>query len=178
MDPLSTWLASLLVVLLFSAFIKIYTTLSILRFGLSLQGAGFGLIFLLLSIALTGLVAGPELDKVGGIGGLLKPNSVNSQALMEEYKPVLRKQANPELSAKLEDLLSKRNQSANDPQQKQPKDDTALLLVSFLLTELKEALELGLIIIIPFLIVDLLIANLLMVLGITQMPVLIIALPL
>ena len=56
-------------------------------------------------------------------------------------------------------------------------DDFLIVLPSFFVSEMQSALELGVIIFIPFLIIDMLVANTMMALGMIMVPPTMIALP-
>lgn len=57
-------------------------------------------------------------------------------------------------------------------------DDFGLLIASFLVSELKEAFSMGFVLLIPFLVVDLVVMNLLMVLGVREFNPEVISVPL
>ena len=56
-------------------------------------------------------------------------------------------------------------------------DDLSVVLPAFLITELKEAFQVGLLVLLPFVVIDLVVASLLMALGITMLPPSAVALP-
>jgi type III secretion protein R len=56
-------------------------------------------------------------------------------------------------------------------------DELAVVLPAFLITELKEAFQIGLLVLLPFVIIDLVVASLLMSLGMTALPPAAVALP-
>jgi type III secretion protein R len=56
-------------------------------------------------------------------------------------------------------------------------DDLMVLLPAFLITELKEAFQIGLLVLLPFVIIDLVVANILLALGMSMLPATALALP-
>ena len=65
----------------------------------------------------------------------------------------------------------------NEPASSVSGDELAVVLPAFLITELKEAFQIGLLVLLPFVIVDLVVASLLMSLGMTALPPAAVALP-
>jgi type III secretion protein R len=57
-------------------------------------------------------------------------------------------------------------------------DDLIVLLPAFLITELKEAFQIGLLVLLPFVIIDLVVSNILLALGMVMLPPAAVALPL
>ena len=66
MGDYPTWFTGLLAVLLLTAFVKIFTVLSILRYGIGLHG-GFGAVIFALSLALTLFAVSPQIERAGGL---------------------------------------------------------------------------------------------------------------
>jgi len=171
---LSSILSGLMAVLLLSSFVKIFTSLTILRYGLGLETASFGVVIAGVSLALSLAVVSPQLDKVGGMGVVFgAASSLNEANLEKSFRPFLEKHTSPELHARLSQVVSKHQ----EPTEAAPKDSFALLIASFLISQLKEAFQLGFLILIPFLVIDLIVTNILMVLNITQMSQAAVALP-
>jgi type III secretion protein R len=65
----------------------------------------------------------------------------------------------------------------NEPASSTSGDELAVVLPAFLITELKEAFQIGLLVLLPFVIIDLVVASLLMSLGMTALPPAAVALP-
>ena len=166
-------LSPLLVVLLLGAFVKILTTLNIARYGLGLQGAGFGAVLVLVAFGLSLLVVSPQLESVGGAKALLQGGAVvNSQQLIDQFDPFLTKHADPELVKRFSTPLEKKPELPVAPA------SFEVRLAAFLVTELRQAFQLGLLILVPFVVIDILVANVLVLIGITQMSQAVVSLPL
>ncbi len=161
MDNLPGYLPGLITILLLTSFVKVFTSLSILRHGIGLEGHGFGIVVLGISLALALLVCTPELNKIGGPGVIFGATRPNTSEIELAFRPFLEKNTDQKLRGDLSALVAKRGSS--DP------ESLGLLVGSFLLTELKEAFQLGFMILIPFLVIDLLVANALTALGVTQL---------
>jgi type III secretion protein R len=184
METLPPYLVGLLAILLLSAFVKIFTTLSILRLGLGLEGASFGLVFAAFSFVLSILVIEPQLAPIGGLAGVISPQSKVVLPIEETFRPFLEKQADPVAVVKIAKLTHKLKTSTEAqaaPSDAAPTVGTmgfSALASAFLLSELSRALYLGLLFIVPFLVLDLLIVNALLALGVTQLSHRVVAIPL
>ncbi len=170
-------LSALLILLLFTSFVKTLTTLSILRYGMGLHGAGIGVGVLALSIALALFVADPELEHAGGLEGILKSDlAANNDELLKSFRPFIEKHTDTAVRLKIEKF-----RVSVEPKQaavKLAENKVEIIqLAAFMITQLKEAFELGLMLLIPFLVIDLLTVNALMSLGITQLSVHVVSLP-
>lgn len=171
---MEAYIEGALVVLLLSSFIKIATTLSILRLGLGLSGSGFGAVVLGVSLGLSLLVMGPSLG-TDSAESIFKVGSL--KALEPRFRPFLEKHSHPDISQRF-GALSKRlsgNKAPEDPNSPIPFN---VLVPSFLISELKEAFQVGVVILIPFLVIDVVVVNLLMALGIASLPLSTITIPL
>lgn len=173
METLPSYMTGFLSVLLFSAFVKIFTTLNILRFGMGLRDAGFGLVILVLSLALAVLITGSGVKGVG-FDNLLSGKGLGDGKKVEEaLGPFLEKHTHPEVKERLRKISDK----FTDKDVEIQKENFSLLASAFLISELKEAFQLGFIFIVPFLIIDLLVANVLLSIGVSQISAAVVALP-
>lgn len=178
MDEHLTFVTGLVAVLLLTSFVKLATTLSILRIGIGLRGIGFGVVVLVVAAALTLVVTGDRIESAfsaPGSTGVEKLSHIET-----EFKPFLVTHTEPEIQEEIF-ALAKRVRAKGNPEQPDGLEGEGLFSVTvaaFLISELREAFELGLMFIIPFLVLDLVVANILMVLGVTQLPVALVAFPL
>ena len=192
MEPLSPYLTGFLGILLFSAFVKILTTLSILRYGIGLNSSGFGMVIVLLSFALTLFVMSPQIDALGGMDLFAGSKSWPETAAVEkELRPFMEKNADPRILNKLEAIAERlkngsgasRMQPVPDPNAGEPALKAAprqlpVLAAAFLISELRDAFQMGFLFLIPFLVIDLLVTNVLLALGVVQISQAVVALPL
>ncbi len=159
-----------------TSFTRILIVLGLLRTALGTQSSPPNQILVGLSLFLTFFVMAPVFDKVHAEA--YKPfseNKINAeQALnkgVEPFKQFMLKQtreADLALFAKL----------ANVPPMDGPEQiSLRILLPSFVISELKTAFQIGFTIFIPFLIVDLVVASVLMSMGMMMVPPATIALP-
>ena len=188
MELLPWYLTGVLSILLLTAFVKILTTLSILRYGIGLEGFGFGIVIVAVSLGLSLLVMAPELQRAGGVDALLNGGTPEKAiALEKNFTPFLKKHTDPEVAARLAKLSDEIRSGqpiddapADTPLKEQAVENVAfpVLVSAFLVSELAEAFHIGFLILIPFLVIDLLVVNVLMSLGITQISQAVVALPL
>lgn len=177
-------MTGILAVLLFTCFVKIATTLSIFRFAIGLKGLTFGLVMLALSLALTLLVMSPQVEQSGGLNTLLAlkgPRDVKS--IEETFLPFMAKHTDQRILGRIQKLssrLSKEKASGGDVNKelKSANKNLGVIVSAFLISELSDAFKIGFILLVPFVVIDLLVVNVLMALGIQQMSPLVVSLPL
>ncbi|MBX7137404.1 MAG: hypothetical protein K1X83_05420 [Oligoflexia bacterium] len=164
------FLQSLLAILVFTGFVKIFTALCIARYGLGLDQAGFGIVIGVLALALSIFAVEPQLRPYGG-WSILNGGENQKVDLPRTFTPFLVKHSDAKIISELEKLRP------NSEGQKNDTPEFSLLTVSFLLSELKSAFEIGLLLLIPLIIIDLLTSNILMALGMQQLSPALVSLP-
>jgi len=173
-----------------TAFVKIATVLQIVRSAIGAQGVPSGTVIMALAAALTALAMAPVGDKIaaraapllaskeadtvtwvrGGIDAVREPlrdflKANASETERERFFDVARR-ARHEGGAGQTGQLGQTGQPA--PGEVGP-DDLPVLLPAFVVTELGEAFALGFLIYLPFLVIDLVVSNLLLALGMQMM---------
>lgn len=166
-----------------SAYLKVSIVLNLLRSGLGAQGVPSAMVIMALSTALSLFVMGPVLDE-----SLVRAQAIdvsvftNSplQGFKNEFAPVaepwrdfLSQHTGQREREALLDLRKLQHPGADVSTQ-----GFSLLLPAFLLTELREAFAMGFALLIPFLVVDLIVANILTGLGMMMASPTLISLPL
>lgn len=152
-------------VLLLTSFVRVFTTLSILRYGLGLYASSFSVVVLSLSLAICFYVSSPYIEQVGGIS-----NNKSYEEVQEEFRPFMEKKVDKVL---LNDFKKKFTKDSIVTK----KQELDLLTFSFVVSELRDALKYSVIILIPFLIIDLIVMNIFMALGVKDFSYLIVTLP-
>jgi len=164
------------VLLLMTGFTRIVIVLSLLRQALGTQAAPPNQVIVGLSLFLTFFVMAPTFDKVYAVAWA--PYSAGTlpvdQALEEGVKPLREfmlkqtRQSDVQLFAKLAKL----------PADVKGEDVPLRVLVpAFVTSELKTAFQIGFMIFIPFLIIDMIVASVLMSLGMMMLSPVLVALP-
>ncbi len=174
MNILPPFLAGLALLVVGTAFVKIATTLNILRYGLGLKDSVFGAVVLALSLIMA-VVVSEQVSEKTGANIYREDGSVQVAEAQKAFKPFMQKNTRPELVERLGSF------KANAPEGAKVTVETAsfgTLGLAFVLTELQKAFEVGLLLLVPFLLIDLLVVNVLMLLGVTQISAAALALPL
>jgi flagellar biosynthetic protein FliP len=164
------------VLLLMTGFTRIVIVLGLLRQAMGTQAAPPNQVVVGLSLFLTFFVMGPTLDRV--YADAYEPFAANKIAFDEALKrgevPVREfmlkqtRQADVMLFARLAHL---------DPAVKTAEVPFKVLLPAFVTSELKSAFQIGFLIFIPFLIIDMIVASVLMSLGMMMLSPVLVALP-
>ncbi|MEM9438880.1 MAG: EscR/YscR/HrcR family type III secretion system export apparatus protein [Pseudomonadota bacterium] len=165
-----------------TAFVKISVVLSILRNALGLQQTPPNLVLNAGAIVLTLYVMYPVILKIGdGLESL--PATDDGFAIITSALPIVMQQIRDFMSPLIEPTMldffmstARKIWPAEVMATVQP-DDFLIVLPSFFVSEMQSALELGVIIFIPFLIIDMIVANTMMALGMIMVPPTMIALP-
>ena len=164
------------IIIMITSFVRIVVVLSLLRTALGLQQSPPNSVIVSLAMFLTLFVMSPTLTDAYNQG--IKPmmnNSVTTeqgftQALVPMKKFMLAHVRDTDL--KLFSDMAKQKPT-NDPAQVA----VTTLAPTFMLSELKRALEIGFLIFVPFLIIDMAVASILMSMGMMMLPPVIISLP-
>lgn len=164
------------ILLMMTGFTRIVIVLSLLRQALGTQSVPPNQVIVGLSLFLTLFVMGPTLDKVYNEAYLPYSNSTLpfEQALakgegpMREFMGKQTRQSDLALYIKLAKLNVNTNVS-NAPMR--------VLIPAFVTSELKSAFQIGFMIFIPFLVIDIVVASILMSLGMMMLSPVLVALP-
>jgi len=164
------------VLLMMTGFTRIVIVLSLLRQALGTQSAPPNQVVVGLSLFLTFFVMGPTLDKVYNDAYLpYTKNTISfEQALINGEDPLRQfmskqtRQSDLALFAKLAKLEPGAN-AKNVPMR--------VLVPAFVTSELKSAFQIGFMIFIPFLVIDIVVASVLMSLGMMMLSPVLVALP-
>ncbi|MES2034160.1 MAG: flagellar type III secretion system pore protein FliP [Pseudomonadota bacterium] len=164
------------IVIMTTSFVRIVVVLSLLRTALGLQQSPPNAVIISLSLFLTAIVMGPTLQRSydEGIKPLLDKQIELPQAFDAASDPV---KAFMLTQVDREDLalfirLSKIEKPATI-------GDTPIRVVTpaFMISELKRAFEIGFLLFVPFLVIDLVVASVLMSMGMMMLPPVVVSLP-
>lgn len=153
----------------------IVTVLSILRQALGLQQAPPNMLIISLALFLTWFVMDPVFTEawIKGIEPMTDGRldlAPGLQAAIEPFRIFMSARVDPETLQTLQDLRSTTPVTAVEA-------PLSLLVPSFLLSEIQRAFEIGFMIFLPFLIIDLVVAAILMSMGMMMVPPAIVSLP-
>jgi len=164
------------IVIMTTSFVRIVVVLSLLRQALGLQTSPPNSVLISLSLFLTAIVMGPTLQASydQGIKPLLDHKMELPQAFGAASNPVkgfMLSQVDP-------DDLGLFIRLARIPRPARALD-TPLQVVTpaFMISELKRAFEIGFLLFVPFLVIDLVVASVLMSMGMMMLPPVVVSLP-
>ena len=160
-----------------TSFTRFVVALSFLRSGLGLQSSPPNLVMISLSLFMTFYVMAPTFDHAWQDG--LKPLMDNSITEQEAYGKVtgpfrefmLAQVRDKDLN--LFEDLSRGNFQIKD----RATIDLRLLIPAFMISELRRGFEIGFLIVLPFLVIDMIVATLTMSMGMMMLPPSVISLP-
>jgi type III secretion protein R len=101
----------------------------------------------------------------------------SAQRAAEPLRAFLARHARPDDRAAFLDLARRMRSEAQAPASSAGERDFAVLAPAFVVSELRRAFTIGFLVFIPFLVVDLLVSNVLLALGLTQLSPTSVALP-
>lgn len=180
--------------IMMTSFTRLAIALSFLRSGLGLQSTPANLVLISLSLFMTFYIMGPTFDRAWqeGVRPLTEQKITEEEAIARIADPfrdfmlsqVRGKdlqlfadiaQANAEKpDRKLAAPLPAPPKAANAPEEK---IDMRILIPAFMISELRRGFEIGFLIVLPFLIIDMIVATLVMSMGMMMMPPSVISLP-
>jgi type III secretion protein R len=159
-----------------TAFVKIATVLQIVRGAIGAQGVPSGSVVMALAAALTLIAMAPVSDKIlAQAGPLFREKGVDTAALVQRGVEAVRGPMRDFLRANASDIERARflevARNARPPEDRGSvaPDDLTVLVPAFVVTELGKAFAIGFLIYLPFLVIDLVVSNVLLALGMQMM---------
>jgi flagellar biosynthetic protein FliP len=165
------------ILIMMTSFTRIVVVLSLVRNALGLQGIPPNQVLVGLSLFLTVFVMGPVLTEVNDVAlqPYLDGEISQSQALDRAEDPIKEFMLANTRESQLSLMLDL--QGAEKPEE--PMDTSLVTLVpAFVLSELQSAFIIGLVLFVPFVILDLVVSAVLMSLGMMMLPPVFVSLPL
>ena len=164
------------ILIMMTSFTRIVVVLSLLRTALGTATAPPNAVIISLALFLTAFVMGPALQRTyeTGIRPLIN-NEITAEQAFERGSGPLREFMQKNVREK--DLKLFVDMSAQ-PAPDKPEDLSLRILVpAFMISELKRAFEIGFLLFLPFLIIDLVVASVLMSMGMMMLPPVVVSLP-
>ncbi len=163
-------------ILMATSFTRIIVVLAILRQALGLQQSPPNRVLVGIALTLSLLIMRPVWSDV--YEHAFKPYDQGELTLMQAFsvseKPVREFMLAQTQKSSLEQMLH----IANEPLDQNPDDISfAVVLPAFVISELKTAFQIGFMLFIPFLVIDLVVASVLMAMGMMMLSPLIVSLP-
>ena len=164
------------ILIMMTSFVRMVVVLSLLRTAMGLQQSPPNSVIVSLALFLTLFVMTPTLKDAynQGVVPLMNNQITTEQALDKASVPVKKFMLAHVRDADLKLFLDMAHAKIPD----KPEDATITSLApAFMLSELKRAFEIGFLIFVPFLIIDMAVASILMSMGMMMLPPVIISLP-
>ena len=160
-----------------TSFTRFIIALSFLRSGLGIQSAPANLVLISLALFMTFFVMAPTFDRAWKNG--LKPlldNEISQQDALarvsEPFREFMLSQVREKDIALFESLSKGRFDAGG-----RDAVDFRLLIPAYMISELRRGFEIGFLIVLPFLVIDLIVATLTMSMGMMMLPPSVISLP-
>ena len=164
------------ILIMMTSFTRIVVVLSLLRTALGTATAPPNAVIVSLALFLTAFVMGPALQRTyeTGIRPLIN-NEITAEQAFERGTGPLREFMQKNVREKDLKLFV---DMAKLPAPAKPEDISLRVLVpAFMISELKRAFEIGFLLFLPFLIIDLVVASVLMSMGMMMLPPVVVSLP-
>ncbi|EKO3516001.1 flagellar type III secretion system pore protein FliP [Vibrio fluvialis] len=163
-------------ILMATSFTRIIVVLAILRQALGLQQSPPNRVLVGIALALSLLIMRPVWSDV--YEHAFKPYDQGQITLMQAFSVAEKPVRNFMLAQTQQSSLEQMLRIANEPLDQKVDDISfAVVLPAFVISELKTAFQIGFMLFIPFLIIDLVVASVLMAMGMMMLSPLIISLP-
>ena len=161
-----------------TCFTRFVVALSFLRAGLGLQTTPANLILISLALFMTFYVMGPTFDKAwqNGVQPLMEKKITEQEAYSRITTP-FRAFMRSNVRDKDLKLFSELASESLRPRQPETEIDLRVLIPAFMISELRRAFEIGFLIALPFLVIDMIVATLTMSMGMMMLPPTVISLP-
>jgi flagellar biosynthesis protein FliP len=159
-----------------TSFTRIIIALSFLRSGLGLPSTPSNLIMITLALFMTGFIMAPVFEEANSKG--LQPLLAN-QISEEEALPLIAEPFRSFMSANVRDADLKLFEDLADlpPAVAGEPVSYRVLIPAFLVSELRRGFEIGFLILLPFLVIDIVVATLTMSMGMMMLPPTVLSLP-
>jgi len=160
-----------------TSFTRFIIALSFLRSGLGVQSAPANLVLISLALFMTFFVMAPTFDKAWETG--LKPmldNKISQQealtAVEQPFREFMLSQVREKDITMFESLSKGRFDAGTGDHV-----DLRLLIPAYMISELRRGFEIGFLIVLPFLVIDMIVTTLTMSMGMMMLPPSVISLP-
>jgi flagellar biosynthetic protein FliP len=160
-----------------TSFTRFVIAFSILRAGIGLQSTPANLILISLSLFMTFYVMSPTFDQAWNTGVRpLMDNQIGQAEALEKISDPFRSFMLRNVRDKDFDLFA---DLARERGQQVARDtvDLRILVPAFMISEIRRGFEIGFLIVLPFLVIDLIVATITMAMGMMMLPPTVVSLP-
>lgn len=160
-----------------TSFTRFVIAFSILRAGIGLQSTPANMVLISLSLFMTFYVMSPTFDQAwnNGVRPLMQ-NQITQQVALERISDPFRTFMLRNVRDKDFDLFA---DLARERGQQVARDtvDLRVLVPAFMISEIRRGFEIGFLIVLPFLVIDLIVATITMAMGMMMLPPTVVSLP-
>lgn len=161
-----------------TSFTRFVIAFSILRAGMGLQTTPANLILISLSLFMTFYVMSPTFDQAWNNG--VKPlmnNQIDQAVAVERIAAPFRDFMVRNVREKDFDLFADLARERGDVNVAKETVDLRVLVPAFMISEIRRGFEIGFLIVLPFLVIDLIVATITMAMGMMMLPPTVVSLP-
>ncbi len=164
------------ILVMVTSFTRIVVVLSLLRTAIGVQQSPPNTVVVSLALFLTAFVMAPVFQKAyeSGIQPLMKEEIALDQAFEKASDPFHRFML---AHVREKDLALFLDLSGSEKPEKPEEVSLRVLVPAFMISELKRAFEIGFLLFVPFIVIDMVVASVLMSMGMMMLPPIIISLP-
>jgi len=164
------------ILIMTTSFTRLIVVLSFVRNALWIQQTPPNMVLISLALFLTGFIMAPTLEKVysDAVVPLIKEQIKEDKAFELAIKPIHHFMAQ---NVREKDLQLFMDLSKTEPVASVEDVPIYTLIPAFMISELRRAFEIGFLLFLPFLIIDMVVASILMSMGMMMVPPIMIALP-
>jgi flagellar biosynthesis protein FliP len=160
-----------------TSFTRFVIAFSILRAGMGLQSTPANLILISLSLFMTFYVMAPTFDQAwnNGVRPLMNNEITQQQALeriSDPFRQFMVKHVRDKDFDLFADLAREQGQTVS-----RENVDLRVLVPAFMISEIRRGFEIGFLIVLPFLVIDLIVATITMAMGMMMLPPTVVSLP-
>ncbi|MCB1503824.1 MAG: flagellar type III secretion system pore protein FliP [Hyphomicrobiaceae bacterium] len=162
-----------------TCFTRFIIALSFLRSGLGLPSTPSNIVLISLALFMTFFVMGPTFDRIWGEGVQpLVDNKIDEKEAYQRITQPLREFMQANVREKDMQVFIEVLRRKSDAAEPQPSVvDMRVLVPAFMVSELRRGFEIGFLIVLPFLVIDLIVATIVMSMGMMMLPPTAISLP-
>lgn len=163
------------IIIMVTSFTRVVVVLSFVRSALGLQQTPPNAVLISLAIFLTGFIMAPTFEKsyIDGISPLIEESMNEKEAFPKIIDPFKHFMLKHVREKDLELFMTMGNQDVESVEQ----TPLPVLIPAFMISELRRAFEIGFLVFIPFIIIDMLVASILMAMGMMMLPPIMVSLP-
>ncbi|MCO5080182.1 MAG: flagellar type III secretion system pore protein FliP [Rhizobiaceae bacterium] len=160
-----------------TSFTRFIIAFSILRAGIGLQTTPANLVLISLSLFMTFYVMAPTFDQAwtNGVRPLMDNQITQAEAverISDPFRQFMVKNVRQKDFDLFADLARERGQTVSEETV-----DLRILVPAFMISEIRRGFEIGFLIVLPFLVIDLIVATITMAMGMMMLPPTVVSLP-